>query len=88
MERNFLLALLGSGNLLSDPFLEGWGLLFSAYKWAIRVKDFRTVGRIFVHDTTVAELLDETSLALNIGIRNITDFIRVKAIPTISTFCR
>jgi hypothetical protein len=56
-----------------------------AHQWTSGVEDFGTVGGIFIHDATVAEFLDETFLALNIGIRYIANFIRVEAVPRLTT---
>jgi hypothetical protein len=65
---------------------EGGKLLFTAHEWTGRVKDFRTIGRIFIHHATIPEFLNETFFSLNIGIGNIADFVRVEAIPRLARF--
>lgn len=60
-----------------------WELLFLTHERTIGVEDLRTVGGIFIHDTTVAELLNERFFPLDIGIRDIADFIRMETVPVI-----
>jgi hypothetical protein len=58
-------------------------LLFLTHEWTARIEDFRTIGRVFIHDTTIAELLDEGFFSLDVGVRNIANFIRMEAVPVI-----
>ena len=48
------------------------------------MKDFRTIGRVFVHNTAIAEFLDEAFFPLDICVRDITDFVGMETIPVIS----
>ena len=60
-----------------------WELFFLSHESAAWVEDFRTVRWVFIHDTAIAEFLNETVFPLNIGVWNIANFIRMKAIPTL-----
>lgn len=84
MERNFLLALFGSGNLLLISLRIAGELLFLTHEGTAGVEDFWTVRWVFVHNTTIAEFLNETIFSLNIGIGNIADFVRMESIPTVN----
>ena len=60
------------------------GLLILTHESATGVKDFRTIRRIFIHNATIAEFLNETFFPLDIGVGNIADLIRMEAVPEIS----
>ena len=65
-------------------FGRGSGLLFLTHERSARVKNLGTIRWIFIHHTTIPEFLNKTFLPLNIGIRNIADFVRMETIPTIN----
>jgi hypothetical protein len=58
-----------------------WRLLFVTHEWTTWLENFRTIRRIFVHDATVAEFLNETFFPLDIGVRDIADFVGMEAVP-------
>jgi hypothetical protein len=64
--------------------LRGSRLLFLTHERSARVKNLGTIRWIFIHHTTIPEFLNKTFLPLNIGIRNIADFVRMETIPTIN----
>jgi hypothetical protein len=49
------------------------------------MENFRTIGRIFIHNAAIAEFLNETFFPLDIRIGNIADFIGMETIPIFST---
>lgn len=58
--------------------------MFLAHKWATGVEDFRTIRRVFVHDTAIAEFLNEAFFPLDICVRDIADFVGMETIPAMS----
>jgi hypothetical protein len=48
------------------------------------MEDLRTIRRIFIHHTGIAEFFNETFFSLNVGIGNIADLVGMETIPVVS----